>query len=277
MELRKPLPPNRTFEQIWNHYLVEKAIADRLKKASREERSLIYSTMYDELFSQVPDHPRLTRRSNELSVRTANQSKFAIVNEFLNKSSLFAEFAPGDCRFAIEVAKFVKHVYAIDISDQRGYTGNDPENFNLIIYDGYNLMIEDNSVDIVFSDQLIEHLHPTDTKIHFELVYRILKRGGKYIFRTPHLYTGPHDVSGYFSNFPEGFHLKEWTFIELGQLLKDINYTRYYSVRLVKGMKIKFPYFSCKMCERMLMSLPKRYMKVFSSYLVPEICIVAIK
>src|SRR6266540_1639280 len=117
MKLRKPLPPNRSFEQVRNHYLVEKAIAERLKKASCEERKLIYATMYDDLFNQVPDHPRLTQRNNSRLTRTANKSKLELVSEFLNKSSVFVEFAPGDCRFAMEVTKYVKNVYAIDISD----------------------------------------------------------------------------------------------------------------------------------------------------------------
>jgi SAM-dependent methyltransferase len=277
MGLKKPLPPGRNFDQVRNHYLVEKAIAERLKKADRGERSLIYSTMYDELFSQVPDHPRLTQRNDGRLTRIVNLSKFAVVDEFLDKSTVFAEFAPGDCRFAEDVARYVKYVYAIDISDQRGQTGNVAENFRLVIYDGYRLEIEENSVDVVFSDQLIEHLHPTDTKMHFELVYRILKPGGKYIFRTPHAYTGPHDVSGYFSDSPEGFHLKEWTFIELKPLLKDLKYSRSYAFRRVKGIKFKLPYYFCEMCEEALKMFPKQYKRVFARYLVPEICIVAIK
>lgn len=38
------LPADRTFEQIKHHYKVEKAIATRLKKATREERKIIYKT-----------------------------------------------------------------------------------------------------------------------------------------------------------------------------------------------------------------------------------------
>jgi hypothetical protein len=63
MELRESLAPDRSYEQVLNHYLVEKAIADKLKEANREERKLIYETMYDELFEKVPDHPRLKRRN----------------------------------------------------------------------------------------------------------------------------------------------------------------------------------------------------------------------
>src|SRR5215204_1753951 len=161
MKQLKPLPPNRTFEQVLNHYLVEKAIAERLTNASREERKHIYATMYDELCRQVPDHPRLTRRTDERLTRIANQEKMALVREFLKPASIFVEFAPGDCRFSLEVARYVKTVYAIDISDQRGHSQATPDNFSLIIYDGYQLdQIPGNSVDLVFSDQFLEHLYP---------------------------------------------------------------------------------------------------------------------
>src|SRR6266511_2835190 len=156
MRLLKSPPPNRTFEQIKNHYLVEKAIAERLKSSSREERKLIYATMYNDLFRQVPDHPRLTQRNDEQLTRIANETKLALVREFLNPSSVFVEFASGDCRFAMEVAKHVTTVYAIDISDQRGQSNEIPGNFTLIIYDGYHLEeIEGGSVDIMFSYNLI--------------------------------------------------------------------------------------------------------------------------
>lgn len=34
----------------------------------------------------------------------------------------------------------------------------------------------ENSADAVFSDQLIEHLHPEDIKFHLEMVRKILKQ-----------------------------------------------------------------------------------------------------
>ena len=33
----------------------------------------------------------------------------------------------------------------------------------------------------------------------------ILTAGGVYLIRTPHAFTGPHDVSKYFCDEPEGF------------------------------------------------------------------------
>ena len=278
MRLKRTLPKNRNLEQIKNHYVVEKAIAERLKKSSHEERKRIYATMYDELFSQVQDHPRLTRREDEQLTKRVNKNKLAILDRFIDKSTIFAEFAPGDCRFAIEVANRVKLSYGIDISDQRNPNDNVPVNFRLIVYDGYSIEeIKDNSIDVLFSDQLIEHLHPEDTKSHFELVRRILKLGGKYVFRTPHAFTGPHDVSKYFCDEPEGFHLKEWTNIELMQLLKEIGYSKVLLYWSAKGINIRLLYSYFKLCEKVIGLFPKRIRRVISKYAMPTILCVGVK
>lgn len=276
--LLKPLPPGRTVEQVRNHFLVERAIARRLKDATREERKAIYATMYDELFERVPDHPRLTQRRDDRLTGIANRKKLALVREFLTPKSVFLEFAPGDCRFAMEVAAHVRTALAVDISDQRDPEARAPENFRLIVYDGYRLeSVEDGSVDLVFSDQFIEHLHPEDTRTHFELAHRLLRPGGRYVFRMPHAMSGPHDVSEYFSEEPEGFHLKEWTYLELRGLLRDLRFRRFYVVWLANGVRLRPPYSYVETCERVLRTLPRGLRRPLASYLVPTICVVAVK
>ncbi len=258
--------------------MVETAIAGRFKGSTREERKLLYATMYDELFRQVPDHPRLTRRNDEQLTQRANRIKLALVNRFLDKSVLFAEFAPGDCKFAFEVAKHVKWIHGIDISDQSDPADSVPENFNLIIYDGYDLKeINRISFDIVFSDQLIEHFHPEETRLHFELIHRILKVGGKYIFRTPHSFSGPHDISAFFSDEPEGFHLKEWTYIELRKMIMDLNYSKFHTYFSIKRISFRVPYSCFAIFEKIIGLLPKRYMRVAATIFFRSIVAVAIK
>ena len=278
MKLKRALPPNRSFDQIRNHYLVEKSIAERLKESSREERKIIHATMYDELFSKVPDHPRLAQRLSEQLTAKAIKDKLSLLSRFLDKSDIFVEFAPGDCRFAAEVVKHVKYGYGIDISDQRNPADKFPENFKLVVFDGYKLdEIESNTIDVVFSDQLIEHLHPEDTKLHFILINRILKNGGRYVFRTPHSLTGPHDVSGYFSDEPECFHLKEWTYIELKTMLMDLKYSKFCTRWHAKGIDFRMPYNYFAKCEQILGQFPKRYTRATAKYLIPSLYGVAIK
>ena len=50
---------DRTFEQIREHYEIEKELAARLRSASKEERRNLYTAVYDELMQRVPQHPLL--------------------------------------------------------------------------------------------------------------------------------------------------------------------------------------------------------------------------
>lgn len=279
MELKKPLPKNRTYDQVKNHYEIEKSIALKLKNSSREERKLIYSTMYDELFSQVPDHPRLTRRQDHADTSSINITKFALVKNYISKQCVFAEYAPGDCNFSLEMSKHVSQVVGIDISDQRGDWQETPENFDLIIYDGYNLdKISDNSLDVIFSDQLIEHFHPDDTELHFSLVHSKLKSGGAYIFRTPHVLRGPFDVSQYFSDSAECFHLKEWSYTGIYDLLlRQLNYRKLRTYWNIRSINIRLPYLFFFASEKLLQFLPRKISRALAKYITPNICCAAIK
>lgn len=274
----RPLPPGRTAEQVWHHFQIEKGIAARLLAADREERKRIYATMYDELFQQVPDHNRLTRRSDERRTEASNAGKYSLVDRFLDRTMTYVEFAPGDCRFAYRMAGEVGRVIGVDISDQRNPELPVPENFELVLYDGYDLgAIPAGSVDLVFSDQLLEHFHPEDTELHFGIIHRILKPGGKYVFRTPHLFTGPHDVSRYFCNEPEGFHLKEWTNREMKQLARRQGFARYAPLLSRHGFVTGVPYLFFAAEEAVLGALPRGVRAGIAKYVVPSVCAVAIK
>ncbi|WP_049891051.1 methyltransferase domain-containing protein [Methanohalobium evestigatum] len=187
----------RTYEAIKNHYDVEKQIANKLKKSTREERTEIYRNMYDELFSKVPNHPRLLKRNNEEERKKSINNKLNFLLEFVNDSDTFLEVGPDDCRLAFEVCNYAQYVYGLDISDQIGDYPKEkiPANFELLIYDGYNLNMDDEKIDVSYSDQMIEHLHPDDIELHFQMINRILKHNGCYILEIPHNFKGLHDVS----------------------------------------------------------------------------------
>ncbi|NQT79202.1 MAG: class I SAM-dependent methyltransferase [Candidatus Aminicenantes bacterium] len=282
MKLKKRLPKDQNFEQVRKHYEIEKSIAEKLKKATREERKKIFPIMYHELFANVPDHPRLMAKKGADKIQSSNRQKFQLVKEYLNNSIVFVEFGPGDCHFASSVCKYVKKAYAVDISDQREKNSHFPSNFELIIYDGYNLNIERGSVNVVFSDQFIEHLHPEDVEYHFLLVKRILRDGGLYIFRTPHAFFGPHDISKYFSDEPEGFHLKEWTYSEIGEIIKKLNFSSWsgfwrINSKLNKNYK-KFPFCYFKTAETILKGMPKNSKRYLSRLFLPlKLSMIAVK
>jgi SAM-dependent methyltransferase len=269
--------PGRTREQLRNHYLVEKELADRLRKSSRTERAQLFRTLYDELFQRVPDHPRLVRRESAESSARSVEARMALLRDRLGPDLTFLEFAPGDCRLAFEVAKAVKSVIAVDISDQSGEAPQVPSNFRLLVYDGYQLDWPRDSVDVMFSYQFIEHLHPDDTQTHFELAYRLLKPGGTYIFSTPHRYSGPHDVSAHFSDTPEGFHLKEWTYHEMFDLLQKVGFSRAFTYRRRRAMTSRTVNFLTTSLERALDRLPVPLRKKLSRRVFQSVTMIAFK
>lgn len=275
MKLRTPPPPDRTVRQLKNHFEVEKAIASRLKQVDRAERARIHRTMYDELFEKVPDHPRLRRREDPQRSAAINRARLRLLNRFINNHTVMVELGPGDCRLSYELCRHVKSVYGVGLSDEREDYQDAPENFRLLVYDGYNLALEQNSIDIFFSDQLVEHLHPEDTALHFKMARDILRDGGVYVFCTPHKFTGPHDISKYFCKEPQGFHLKEWTYAELVSVLRELGYHSWQGFWSVKSQSFRVPVWCFLVVERLLRLLPAFARRVLGRYLLGNICLAA--
>ncbi len=272
-----PIPENRSYDSVLHHFEVERAIARRLKRADREGRKQFYSTMYDELFAQVPDHPRLTRRADDRATEAMNRRKMRLIAPFVHPEGSIMEFGAGDCRFSFELAKIARRVVAVDIADQIGPDVARPDNFELVVYNGYDLDLPSNSIDTAFSDQLIEHLHPEDSEHHFRIVHRVLKPGGVYTFRTPHRLTGPHDVSRYFSEEAEGFHLKEWTYGELADLLKNLGFRSVEAYWFGRDQLIRVPLAAFRSTEAVLRHLPLAQRRSKLRYLVPGISMAVYK
>lgn len=224
----------RTPEALRHHYEVERELAQRLRHSTRAQRTALFKTLYAELFARVPDHPRLTRREDPERTRRAVEARLALLRPFLPHTQTFLEIAPGDCALAYAVCPLVREVLAVDISDQSSPAAQRPPNFRLIVYDGYHLDLPPASVDLAFSYQFLEHLHPDDVPDHLQLIHRLLKPGGAYVLATPHRFSGPHDISAFFSDTPEGFHLREWTYSELRAALRQAGFASVFPYRARK-------------------------------------------
>jgi len=261
----------RTIERLRHHYETEKEIADRLRRSSRDHRIQIMRTMYDELFAKVPDHPRLTARHDPKHDQIMVAREMNLLRRHLRPNQTFIEFGPGNCGLAIAVCSRVARVYAVDISEQTNPSLQKPDNFNFVVYDGYSLDLPGNSIDVVFSNQMIEHLHPDDTADHFHLVHRLLKPGAVYVFCMPHKLYGPHDVSRHFSDVAQGFHLKEWTFKELVDLAKGVGFSKWLAYWYKGGICLRMPTWLILGLERMVGCLPVKIRRRLGPYLLPSV------
>jgi SAM-dependent methyltransferase len=192
-----------------HHYLVEVELADRLRAAPAATRGQVYGQVYDELFQRVPDHPQLSIGAGRRQRVVADRLK--LVRRFCRPGGLLLEIGAGDCAFSIEASRHVDRVAAVDVSHEILDFGSARDNLDVYVTDGTSVPLADGSVDVAFSDQLIEHLHPEDVANQMREVHRVLAPGGVYVCITPNRANGPHDISGLFDEVARGFHLHEYT------------------------------------------------------------------
>ena len=253
----KELGETRPAENILAQYEYEREMAARLRAASREERKSLYRIVYDTLYQQFPDHPGLARR--DTAERKAQiQNLFNRIRPFLTPNSVFLEIGAGDCLLSYTVARVVKQVYALEVSTEK-VAEPPPEvrNFELVLFDGFEFAFPDASVDIAFSNQVLEHLHPEDALEHLQQVYRLLKPGGYYICFVPHRFTGPHDISRYFTEEATGLHLKEYTYYELAAMFRKTGFPKMWGQ--IKGHWVSVGLFT--LLEHLIEPLPYRLRK----------------
>lgn len=247
----------RSRELIDHHYRTERALADRLRNASRVERRTLYTQVYDELFKSVPHHPQLQRKADEAASEREVSSKLNLVRRFIKPGTVFLEIGPGDCRFSFAVARSVARVYAVDVSSEIARAGTTPPNFQLVISDGTDLRVPDNSIDVTYSNQLMEHLHPEDALDQLRNVYKAIVPGGTYICITPNRISGPHDVSQAFDDEATGFHLKEYSYGELTKLFRAVGFSSFRAYFGGRGLYLRMPLFSVLLAESILEGLPR--------------------
>lgn len=232
---------SRTPIAIREHYNIEENLAAILRNASASERRTLYGSLYDELFRRVPDHPQLTNKQSPQAMNRRVRRGMGLLNRFLRPGMSFLEVGPGDCAIAFSVARIASRVFAINVSAEVTRCSTVPANATVILSDGSSIPVPHASIDLAFSDQLMEHLHPDDAKKQLKNLYEALAEGGKYVCLTPNKATGPHDVSQYFDDVATGSHLREYTIAESAALFREVGFRRITLYTGARGIYIRFP------------------------------------
>lgn len=214
---------DRSDKRIVAHYAIERELAARLRAAPANERASVYGEVYDELFRRVPDHPQLVidpaQRDREVS------QKLRFVARFLDHDSCLMEIGAGDCAFSLRAAPMIRRGIVVDVSQVIVSAARGMSNLEVVISDGTSLPVEPGSVDVAYSDQLMEHLHPEDALLQLTNVVRAVRPGGVYICITPNRVSGPHDISRDFDKVATGFHLREYTGREIRTMFLTAGFT----------------------------------------------------
>jgi SAM-dependent methyltransferase len=262
---RRQRGERRSEAQLREHYAIERELAERLRTASRAERRTLYTELYDELLRRVPHHPLLKDNYREAQGREVDR-QFGFLRRFLRPDANYMEVGAGDCALALKVAGLVKQVYVIEVSEEITRTVKAPPNFTLIISDGCSVPLPEGAVDVAFSNQLMEHLHPDDAEEQLRNIYRALAAGGRYICVTPNRLYGPRDISEHFDEVATGFHLREYSAREIRRLFLETGFSRVDFYAGARGWFVRCPSWIVAALEGALGTLPHRPRKAIADF-----------
>jgi len=248
----------RTADQKRDHYEIEKELAARLRKANQTERRSLYHTVYDERLRRIPAHPLLTKAQDPWARDRAAAPQVKLILTFLKPGGVFLEVGPGDCSVALAVAQQAKRVYAVDVSDGLILSPERPLNFEFSFSDGISVPVPANTVDLAYSNQVMEHLHVEDGLEQVRNIYKALVPGGAFVCVTPNRLSGPWDISRGFDDEATGLHLKEYTIEELAQQLKAAGFKQVLAFVSYHGQVLTplLPIAPFAILERALQMLP---------------------
>jgi SAM-dependent methyltransferase len=197
-----------------------------LDEPSAERRGPIYEEAYRDLYALW------AAEAPEKAVFGFQEAYTAALAPIL-RGRRVVDFGCGFGRSTVRFAALAEHVTGIETNDAcvegacAAARAAGVRNATFLKLAGGRLPLEDASVDVVYSNDVAEHLHPDDLMAHLRDARRVLRAGGRYVCVTPNRLYGPHDVSKAFlppGALPEGLHLREYTTGELGACFADAGY-----------------------------------------------------
>lgn len=199
-----------------DHFLLEKQLGNELRNSSANDRKVLYQKLYNKLFSTFPEIA--TNLDSSEHDRIAWQMK--LIKRLYDKDKIFLEIGAGDCLLSKQLAKYFKKIVAYEVASSIPFIENKPDNLEIRIFNGVDMNEAKESVDIIYSNQVFEHLHTDDVPQILSAYHSFLKEKGQLVVITPHRLTGPHDISRYFTDDAQGFHMKEYSYKDMKTVLK---------------------------------------------------------
>ncbi len=255
---RAPAGPSDLQQRL---YAVEREFAGRLRAASDAERRALYGQLYRERLERVPDHPLLEQAADPSARAAAAAMQVRLLRRLCGPGDTLVEVGPGDCEVGVQMAVLVRQVVGVDVTTGLLLRDELPENFELRVFDGLELPLEPSSVDCVYANQVLEHLHERDAAVQLASAFRALRPGGRCLYITPNRLSGPWDVSRHFTDSATGLHLREYTLSEQAALLRRAGFARVRAIVSVGGhvAPIRVPLRAIAAAERAIAPLPTRW------------------
>ncbi len=216
------------------HWEQERAFAQRILQAPKgsEQRAQAFAEGYDTITKLISHRESagdslvmgLSPRYIRLVLKLLRQRGAAGVQ----RPRLF-EIGFGSGAVLDAVARAGFDVAGIEVSDhmRRQARRRMPEASHDHLYLGdfltHPLSGDSQSYDMVYWNDVFEHLPPDESCDYLRRIHELLAPGGVLLTITPNWHTRPADITGAFKpprSPAEGFHLKEYTLREMAQLLR---------------------------------------------------------
>lgn len=247
----------RSAERITAHYLLERRLADDMRASTKHDRENgAYNRLYDTLLTEVYDHPRWTASHEPAGDYSERQVR--LLRRELRGDDVFLDIGGGDCRIALSIAPHVAKSIVVDVSNQLVPKDIKATNFEFVKNRCADIPLADESVSFIYSNQVLEHIHPDDVEERMREVYRVLKPGGHYLCRTPNRYSGPHDISMYFDDVACGTHMCEYSYKSLYDLMRKTGFVRPRILIAPRAYRMfDLPYALARLAESFFAAVPQ--------------------
>jgi 2-polyprenyl-3-methyl-5-hydroxy-6-metoxy-1,4-benzoquinol methylase len=204
---------------------IEGQLAQRLTDASASERRRLYGQVYDQIYDM-----HLTREPLQLDFG-ARIELVKFLRKLTRAGDSVLEVGCGGGLLAIELARQGRQVLGVDVSarilEQARHRAGCLPGLTFALTEGTDLPAAEDSFDLAYSVEVIEHLHADDVSVHLREVRRVLKPGGHLWLLTPNRLdsVGAAARFGVALEPAADVHLKEWTYAELGDQLRAADFT----------------------------------------------------
>jgi 2-polyprenyl-3-methyl-5-hydroxy-6-metoxy-1,4-benzoquinol methylase len=204
-------------------------IAHKLMHLSDDERRAYYGDAYDQIFAAA-----LATRGDDVMDQRFGADAYMVghLERLSQPGDTVLEVGCGCGYLALEMARIGRRVIAADVSSvaletARRHAAARRLDIDFRLLGGIGLDLPDESVDLAYSVEVVEHLHERDVPLHLAEVFRVLRPGGFYWLLTPNALQGRNMEERFgvhhhehAEDEPADVHLKEWTYTELAPLLR---------------------------------------------------------
>ncbi len=207
-------------------FQLERILRKKILLSHREDRATVVELAYTELFEKFPDHSVFL--ATQKNAERKGKLGAGLIIPLSRRGSLVLEVGCGRGDVLLALSQRGRICTGTEISEHMLELCNkrSKPDVKIVRCSADSLCFPANSFDVVFSQEVLEHLHPEDVPRHFAEAFRVLRPNGILAVETPNRRTGPQDISRGFTCIAEGLHLKEWTVRELIQKFREAGFVK---------------------------------------------------